>query len=67
MTVPPLFGWESILLVVLLVAAVAVVFLVASALGTGADHRAEWRAGLTARSRERTEPPADLPEGPVGV
>lgn len=56
MTVAPLFGWENILLVLLLVTAVAVVFFVASALGSGTDHRAEWRAGLDARSRGRGSP-----------
>ena len=66
MTVPLLFGWESILVVLVVLVAVAVVFFLASAAGTGADSRSEGQAGLEARSRDRldsalhrSEPPAE--------
>jgi hypothetical protein len=64
MTVPPLFGWENILVVLLLLVAVAVAFFVASAAGTGADMRSEWQSGLDARSRTRLDPAGDLPDRP---
>jgi hypothetical protein len=56
MTVPLLFGWENILVVLVVLVAVAVVFFLASAAGTGEDHRSEWQAGLEARSRDRVDP-----------
>jgi hypothetical protein len=63
MTVPPLFGWENIFIVLVLLIAVAVAFFVASAVGTGSDGKSEWQASLDARSRERldraTEPVTD--------
>ena len=65
MTVPPLFGWENILLILIVLVAVAVAFFVASASGTDADGRAEWQAGLDARSRDRVDPAADLLERPA--
>ena len=65
MTVPPLFGWENILIVLILLIAVAVAFFVASVTGTGADSRAEWQAGLDARSRDRLVPGVDLPDRPA--
>ena len=63
MTVPPLFGWENIFIVLVLLIAVAVAFFVASAIGTGSDHKSEWQAGLDARSRERFDLGADPVEG----
>ena len=51
MTVPPLFGWETILTILAVLLALAVVFFLASAAGRSVDDRAEWRAGLDARSR----------------
>lgn len=65
MTVPPLFGWENILLVLIVLVAVAVAFFVASAAGTDEDGRSEWQAGLDARSRDRVDPAADVLERPV--
>lgn len=56
MTVPLLFGWEQILTVLLVLIALGVAFFVASAAGTSVDGRAEWQAGLAARSRRRPDP-----------
>jgi hypothetical protein len=54
LTVPPLFGWEGI--VVLLVAAVVigVGYLVLSALSASRRPSADWDAVLQGRSRDRT-------------
>ena len=63
MTVPPWFGWEAILVVLVLLTVVAVAFFVASAAGTDEDGRSEWRAGLDARSQWRRDAvavPAEL-------
>jgi hypothetical protein len=56
LTVPPLFGWEGIATVVVLVVAVAVVFLVVAVTRAGADQRSEWQAWLDARSSVRMGP-----------
>jgi hypothetical protein len=56
LTVPPLFGWEGIATVVVLVVAVAVVFLVVAVTRAGADQRSEWQAWLDARSSARRDP-----------
>jgi hypothetical protein len=53
MTVPPWFGWQAILLVLVLLVVVAGAFFVASATGTDVDGRSEWQAGLDARSHHR--------------
>ena len=55
MTVPPWFGWEAILVVLVLLVVLAVAFFVASAAGPDVDGRSEWQAGLDARSRWRRE------------
>jgi hypothetical protein len=55
MTVPPLFGWENIFIVLLLLIAVAVAFFVASAIGTGTEGKSDWQASLDARSRKRLD------------
>jgi hypothetical protein len=55
MTVPPLFGWELILTVLLILIALGVAFLVASAVGKSGESRAEWQAGLASRSRRRPD------------
>jgi hypothetical protein len=63
MTVPPLFGWETIVAVLVLLIVVAVVFFVASAAGRAPSGRSEFQAWLDARST-RPEPldePADAP------
>lgn len=56
MTVPPLFGWEVILTVLVLLVALAVAFFLASAAGTAADDRSDWQAWLDARSSRRRYP-----------
>ncbi|MCW2743074.1 MAG: hypothetical protein JWR45_3496 [Blastococcus sp.] len=50
MTVPPLFGWEGILIVLAIVVVVAVGYLVILAAGVAEDGRPEWQAWLDARS-----------------
>ena len=65
MTVPPLFGGENSLIVRITLIVVAVADFVASAVGTGADSRSEWQAGLDARRRERLDPEVDPAERPV--
>jgi hypothetical protein len=59
MTVPPLFGWEFIVVVLLLLVAFAVLFFVLSAAGRNVSERAEWQAWLDARSHEGAEPAMD--------
>ena len=63
LTVPPLFGWEGI--VVLLVAAVVigVGYLVLSALSASHRPSADWDEWLQGRSRNRHDPSdgADVP------
>ncbi len=61
LTVPPLFGWEGI--VVLLVAAlvIGVSYLVASALSAGRRPSADWDEWLQGRSRDR----GDAVDGPA--
>ena len=64
MTVPPLFGWEDIATVLVLLVAAAVAFLVIATARAGADERSEWQAWLDARSRMRQDPatgPHDRP------
>jgi hypothetical protein len=65
MTVPLLFGWENIVVVLVVLVAVAVVFFLASVAGTGADDRSEWQAGLEARSRDRLDPSLHRSEPPA--
>jgi hypothetical protein len=63
MTVPPLFGWEGILSVLVVVVAVAVAFLVFSTTRAGATERSEWQAWLQARSGRLDEPAPDPDDG----
>lgn len=68
MTVPPMFGWEVILTVLVVLVTLAVVFLLASAAGTAADDRSEWQSWLDARSRrgpDRRDAPAPAETVPV--
>ena len=53
MTVPPLSGWEDIVILLALLMAVAVAFLVLAATRRGARGRSEWQAWLDARSSGR--------------
>ncbi|MFD2093364.1 hypothetical protein [Blastococcus deserti] len=69
MTVPLLFGWQHILAVLLVLVAVAVVFLLIGATGAGGNERSEWQAWLDARAGRRADPagePLDDPAEPVG-
>lgn len=50
LTVPVLFGWEFIVVVLLLVVGLAVVFVVLSAAGRNVSERAELQAWLDART-----------------
>ena len=59
MTVSFLFGWQHILTGLVLLIAVAVVFLLVLGSGTGRSARGEWRADLDARSRSHRSPSAD--------
>jgi hypothetical protein len=56
MTVPPWFGWENILAVLVLLVVVGVAFFVVSAVGEDANGRSEWQAWLNARSRQHPDP-----------
>jgi hypothetical protein len=53
MTVPPLFGWEHILVALLGVVVVTLAALVLLAVGRGGSERSEWRAWLDERSARR--------------
>ncbi|MET0764738.1 MAG: hypothetical protein ABWY29_07715 [Blastococcus sp.] len=59
MTVPPLFGWEVIVVVLLLFVALAVTFFVLSATGRNTSERRELQAWLDARRSPdaSSEPP----------
>ncbi len=59
MTVPPLFGWEAIATVLVLVVAAAVTFLVVATTRAGAEERSEWQAWLDARSMRHQDPVTD--------
>ena len=68
MTVPPLYGWENIVLVlvVLVVAAVAVGVLLS--IGKAETGRSEWQAWLDGRSAGFPDDPGTRPEGePTGA
>lgn len=61
-TVPPLFGWEGIVLVLFAVLLVGVAFLVIGALATTRRRRSpEWQAWLDGRSRSRLDPDHGVP------
>lgn len=64
MTVPPLFGWEHIVLVLALVAVVGVAFLLHSVVRGPVHERANWQSWLAARS-ERPGVPAAASEAPA--
>jgi hypothetical protein len=62
MTVPPMFGWEDILTVLVVTIAVGVAFLVVGAAVASLSGRGEWQAFLDSRSRrpdfeDRSAPP----------
>lgn len=59
MTVPPLFGWEEIGTVLVLLLLVAAVFFAASAAGRSPSGRSEFQAMLAARSGRFEDPAED--------
>ena len=64
MTVPLLFGWEFIVVVLLVLVALAVAFFLMAAAGRNVSERAELQALLDARSSGGREPATDLPDTP---
>lgn len=50
MTVPPLFGWEHIVLVLAVVAVVGLAYLLNSVARGSAQERSDWQSWLEARS-----------------
>ena len=65
-TVPPLAGWEGVVLALLAVLVVGLVFLVVGALVTATRRpSAEWEAWLAGRSRSRFDPASAAPGPPV--
>jgi hypothetical protein len=56
MTVPPLFGWEVILLLLVVVGVVAVAFVAFGAMRAGRSDRSEWQAWLDTRSASYRQP-----------
>lgn len=73
LTVPPLAGWEGIVLALAAVLAVAVLFLAVGAWATSRRRLSpEWQAWLAGRSRPRIGSPApvhvaDVPDEGVGL
>jgi hypothetical protein len=55
MTVPPLFGWEHILVALALIALAGLAGLVLLAAGRAAGSRNDWQAWLDGRSAQRRE------------
>jgi hypothetical protein len=53
MTVPLWWGWQHILIALLVVIVLAVAALVLLAAGTGGSARSDWRAWLDERSERR--------------
>ena len=66
MTVPPLFGWEFILVGLLVLVAVALAFVALDALRPGRSDRSEWQAWLETRSAGHRQPATDDYERSVG-
>jgi hypothetical protein len=59
MTVPPLFGWEHILIALVLVVGAALVGFVLLAVGRAGSGRDEWQAFLDGRSARRRDQSAE--------
>ncbi|NYJ08269.1 hypothetical protein [Petropleomorpha daqingensis] len=59
MTVPPLFGWEHVLIGLVVVALAGVVGLVLLAVGRAGSERDEWQAFLDGRSARGRDQSAD--------
>ncbi len=65
-TVPPLAGWEGVVVALLAVLVVGLVFLAAGALATAARRPSpEWEAWLAGRSRGGPDPTSPAPGPPV--
>ena len=64
MTVPPLFGWQEIATLLVLVAVLGIAFLVVATARAGSGERSEWEAWRHGRSR-RDQDPASAPQGPA--
>jgi hypothetical protein len=64
MTVPPMFGWQDILTVLVVTILVGVVFLVVGAVLASLAGRGEWQAFLEGRSRRRDADDAAAPPLP---
>jgi hypothetical protein len=61
LTVPLLFGWGDLLVVLVLLLAGVVVFLVVTASAPAATRRSEWQAWLDGRSKAADAGPDDVP------
>jgi len=59
MTVPPLFGWEHILIALVVIVGAGLVALALLAVGRAGSERDEWQAFLAARSAQRRDQSAD--------
>ncbi|MGY1785189.1 hypothetical protein [Geodermatophilus sp. SYSU D00698] len=64
MTVPPLFGWESIVVGLLLLVVVVVVLAVVGVARSGAGGRADFQSWLDARSARSAGPYDGTPGAP---
>jgi hypothetical protein len=64
MTVPPLFGWQEIAVLLVLVVVLGVAFLAVATLRAGSAERSEWQAWLDGRSRrDHASPTKDRADG----
>jgi cytoskeletal protein RodZ len=63
LTVPPLFGWEALLVLLAVLVAVGVLVAVVGTARAGATGRSEWQAYLAARSSGRAESGDDTSSG----
>jgi hypothetical protein len=66
LTVPILFGWELIVVVLVVLVGLAVAFFVMAAAGRNVSERAEMQAWLEARSH-RYEGPRDESDEPIAA
>jgi hypothetical protein len=64
MTVPPVFGWEDIATVLVVVLVLAAVAFLALAAGRARTARSDWQAWLDARSSMTTDLGTDRDQGP---
>jgi len=67
MTVPPLFGWENIVLVLVLMAVVGAAFLLHSVARGSVHERADWQSWLEARSSRPSVPDEADREAAIGL